>query len=128
MLSPKVLSEAHLCQQAHGSLTGARGDDFFAEVQSSADSLTEVNEGSSDGNAMDTSEDVSPFLCASMDAGELPPLPQVATVQDSLGKGSDALPLSEQAQASALDGEQPYFLDIFCGTAGVTAALKRLWS
>jgi hypothetical protein len=33
--------------------------------------------------------------------------------------------LSEQAQASAMDGEQPYFLDIFCGTAGVTAALKR---
>lgn len=131
MLSPKVLSGALLCQQAHGSLT-KEPDEVFAEVQSSADSLTEVNEGSrlSDGDAMDTSQGVSLFLCASMDAGGLPPLqplPQVATAQDSLGKGSDsdALSLSEQAQASALDGERPYFLDVFCGTAGVTAALKR---
>ena len=46
-------------------------------------------------------------------------------MQDHLSKGSDSSPLSEQAQASAMDGEQPYFLDIFCGTAGVTAALKR---
>ena len=89
-----------------------------------------MNEGSwlSDGTAMDTSQGVSPFLCASMDAGGMPhlqSLPQVATVQDYLGKGSDSLPLSEQAQASALDGEQPYLLEIFCGTAGVTAALKR---
>ena len=102
-------------------------------MQSSAESLTDVNEGSwmSDETAIDTSQGVSSFSCASMGAGGMPhlqSLPQVATMQDHLSKGSDSSPLSEQAQASAMDGEQPYFLDIFCGTAGVTAALKRLWS
>ena len=43
----------------------------------------------------------------------------------SEGSGPNIFPLSMQAQASAGDDGQPYFLDIFCGTAGVTAALKR---
>jgi len=66
------------------------------------------------------------FSGVSMDVEGQPSLhalPQVATVQSSEGTGPNIFPLSMQAQASAGDDGQPYFLDIFCGTAGVTAAL-----
>jgi hypothetical protein len=42
-----------------------------------------------------------------------------------LNNGSTNSTLPEQAQASVEGDARPYFLDIFCGTAGVAAALKR---
>ena len=53
------------------------------------------------------------------------PLPQVAKEHFHPGEGLDASALSSQPQAAAMDETKPFFLDIFCGTAGVVAALKR---
>ena len=100
------------------------------KMQSSADSLSAMGEGSllDFAIAKDMPQGVSKFSGAPMGVEGLPSLqelPQVAKLQEPSGTGPNSTPLSSQAQASAGDGGQPYFLDIFCGTAGVTAALKR---
>ena len=99
-------------------------------MRSKADSLPAVDKGSwlDNGNAEGVPRGTHEFSGTSMDVEGQPSLhalPQVATMQSSEGSGPNIFPLSMQAQASAGDDGQPYFLDIFCGTAGVTAALKR---
>lgn len=52
------------------------------------------------------------------------PLPQVAKVVQAPDKGLGDNSSSSKPQVAG-EGEKPYFLDIFCGTAGVAAFLKR---
>ena len=76
-----------------------------------------------------TSKDVHPLSFSSMvesDPSELLQLPQAATEQLQSDKGPTSFSESSQTQVSAEEAtSRPYFLDIFCGTAGVAAALKR---
>eukprot|EP00435_Cladocopium_sp_Y103_P001953 s3084_g1.t1 len=75
-----------------------------------------------------TSKDVEFLACSSKDdtgpsvTRSLPTVSSSATLGDT-GSLSSSSPL--QPQDAASDGDRPYFLDIFCGTAGVAAALKR---
>ena len=54
-------------------------------------------------------------------------MPQVArqpAYADGEGHAAEALPC--QPQVADSESRRPYFMDIFCGTAGVTAAIRRL--
>ena len=76
-----------------------------------------------------TSKDVSPSAFTPLvesDLPELQQLPQVAAVQLPSDNCPSSFSVPPQTQASVEDDNaRPYFLDIFCGTAGVAAALKR---
>ena len=54
-----------------------------------------------------------------------PQWPPFTLEQPELNNGSIRAELPKQTQVAAEDDFRPYFLDIFCGTAGVAAALKR---
>eukprot|EP00435_Cladocopium_sp_Y103_P072170 s444_g39.t1 len=70
------------------------------------------------------------FAPSSMDdmgASHVPSLPQAADVGAPSGDGPNLFASSStMSQTTPVDRGKPYFLDIFCGTAGVTASLKRL--
>ena len=75
-----------------------------------------------------TSKDVTKAFTAPRGNGALAQqdeLPQVATSFQIADNGPSILSSTSQTQASADDGGRPYFLDKFCGTAGVAAAFKR---
>ena len=78
--------------------------------------------------AIDDSQESCSSLPLSMDGGEAGTRPQWSQFileQPDLNNGSMHFELPQQTQVSAEDDARPYFLDIFCGTAGVAAALKR---
>lgn len=73
-----------------------------------------------------SSKDDRPFSSKSMDlAREVHPAPQVAMDVQSMCTGSSSFSTTLHAKATAEEGKRPVFLDIFCGTAGVAAAVKR---
>ena len=51
--------------------------------------------------------------------------PQDAGSVQSMDTGPTTFSSSLHAKATADEGRRPYFLDIFCGTGGVTGSLKR---
>ena len=54
-------------------------------------------------------------------------MPQVASLStQAADKGHSATFPSGRSQVSDQETEKPYFMDIFCGTAGVTAAIRRI--
>ena len=77
-------------------------------------------------SAQVSSEDEIPFNVQSKDfVSSVHLSPQVAENVHNLDTGPTLFSSSLHAKATADEGRRPYFLDIFCGTGGVTASLKR---
>ena len=96
-------------------------------MQGFAETLQTVGKGSwSSNGAASNAPKGAPPSSPSKDAGAWSEqLPQVAAATSQADKGSPNFSLLPQAQDSGGEESRPYFLDIFCGTAGVTSALKR---
>ena len=99
-------------------------------MQRPASALSGKGEGPTSDNAVAVvgSQESCSSLPLSMDSGEASVWPQwspFSLEKAELDNGSTSSALPTQTQASAEDDARPYFLDIFCGTAGVAAALKR---
>ena len=110
----------------------AEGEDGLAEVRSKADSLPAVDKGSwlDNGNAESVPRGIHEFSGTSVDVEGQPSLhalPQAATMQSAEGTGPNIFPLSMQAQASAGDDGQPYFLDIFLWDSRCYSSVETIW-
>ena len=99
-------------------------------MQQSASGWSEMGEGPclDDAFAVQEPEGIQSLPSLSKDNGGsvlLPQEQQCTSELPHLKNGSMNAALPRQTQASVEDDARPYFLDIFCGTAGVAAALKR---
>ena len=99
-------------------------------MQRSADEWSKLDKGPSLDDALAVQEpkgvqSVPPLPKGNGGAGLLQQKQHLTSECFQLNNGSANSTLPGQAQASVEGDARPYFLVIFCGTAGVAAALKR---